>query len=86
MRFVVYCQKTEVTCTYRLVAYFVVFFKNGFSPSDLKRAQQATGALLNFRELWTACSIVFQCTSSKAPQILSIIEDKRSTMPNRLTH
>ncbi|KAJ4467722.1 hypothetical protein C8J55DRAFT_586513 [Lentinula edodes] len=25
-----------------LVAYFVVFFKNGFSPSDLRRAQQAT--------------------------------------------
>jgi len=24
-----------------LVAYFVVFFKSGFSPSDLKRAQQA---------------------------------------------
>ncbi|KAJ3728358.1 aminophospholipid-transporting P-type ATPase [Lentinula raphanica] len=26
-----------------LVAYFVVFFKNGFSPSDLRRAQQSTG-------------------------------------------
>ncbi|KAJ3878893.1 aminophospholipid-transporting P-type ATPase [Lentinula edodes] len=25
-----------------LVAYFIVFFKNGFSPSDLRRAQQAT--------------------------------------------
>ncbi|OCH88233.1 aminophospholipid-transporting P-type ATPase [Obba rivulosa] len=25
-----------------LVAYFVVFFKNGFSPSDLRRAQQAS--------------------------------------------
>ena len=24
-----------------LVAYFVVFFKNGFSPSDLRKAQQA---------------------------------------------
>lgn len=26
-----------------LVAYFVVFFKNGFSPSDLRTAQQAGG-------------------------------------------
>lgn len=46
MRFVVYSQETEVKCPYRLVAYFVVFFKNGFSPSDLRRAQQATGAII----------------------------------------
>ncbi|PPQ97968.1 hypothetical protein CVT26_003117 [Gymnopilus dilepis] len=30
-----------------LVAYFVVFFKNGFSPSDLRRAQQAGSYFTN---------------------------------------
>ncbi|KAF8881938.1 aminophospholipid-transporting P-type ATPase [Gymnopilus junonius] len=30
-----------------LVAYFVVFFKNGFSPSDLKRAQKAGSYFTN---------------------------------------
>ena len=27
----------------RLVAYFVVFFRNGFTPSDLVRAQKSGG-------------------------------------------
>ena len=27
----------------RLVAYFVVFFKHGFAPNDLRRAQQENG-------------------------------------------
>ena len=34
--------------THRLVAYFVVFFKNGFTPSDLRRAQRVTGSLAYF--------------------------------------
>lgn len=27
--------------------YFVVFFKNGFSPNDLRKAQKATGAFFS---------------------------------------
>ncbi|OBZ75063.1 hypothetical protein A0H81_04877 [Grifola frondosa] len=31
-----------------LVAYFVVFFKNGFTPSDLRRAQAASAQSINY--------------------------------------
>jgi hypothetical protein len=30
-----------------LVSYFVVFYKNGFSPADLRRAQQYDGKAIH---------------------------------------
>lgn len=29
--------------SFRLLAYFVVFYKHGFTPVDLRRAQKAAG-------------------------------------------
>ena len=32
-----------IVCDDSLVAYFVLFYKKGFSPNDLRRAQKADG-------------------------------------------
>ena len=42
-----------------LVAYFVVFFKNGFTPSDLRTAQKALTATPSISELLATCSKVY---------------------------
>jgi hypothetical protein len=61
---------TYVCC--RIVSYFVVFLKHGFSPSDLQRAQKAGGEFpLRTRRTFLLTELVYTQFSSAIPVLIS---------------